>query len=507
MILSISLALLVAGALLVALNRTEIPEIPIYLASGIVLSVSASFAKSYGIVSHRVVEAEIMRELALLGLGILIFYRTSGMLIDPNRKTAVDSFKTSIMTSTVLFAGVTGISLYLGFGSIEALIFGISASIGSTLLDSGLVKEEARKNHIYGWLTEDINFYDDVLGIVVFTTIISTVTGLGFLHALLTSLTVIFSGLVLRKPFSNLMMKVTGGENELILLSGISTLISAIWLTQASGISALEGMYAAGLIMVNTELGFRVRERFSSVKDFFTALSFISIGYLLSVPTLTEVIAAFVIFIAVIVVRPVFSTVVLRLLGYDLRSSFMGSIQFAQISEIAVVAALILAPFTSSPVLEVVSLAFAASVTVAHLIQDHKRGIFKFIFSDYELDSEKSYIPEDLEDHVILAGYDWKTRGIEKITERTVLAVDYSLENIEEAENRDIPHLLADLNSDEAWAEAKVDEAAAVVSAVSDDEVLEKIKEMDTEAEKITARKDTEEVDEQLREMLKEALK
>ncbi|EHK01301.1 hypothetical protein HRED_08940 [Candidatus Haloredivivus sp. G17] len=74
MIISISLALMIAGILLVILNRTDIPEIPIYLGSGLLLSLLVSLAQSRGIVSHEFIEAEIMREIALLGLSILIFY-------------------------------------------------------------------------------------------------------------------------------------------------------------------------------------------------------------------------------------------------------------------------------------------------------------------------------------------------------------------------------------------------------------------------------------------------
>ncbi|EHK01365.1 hypothetical protein HRED_08668 [Candidatus Haloredivivus sp. G17] len=50
-----------------------------------------------------------------------------------------------------------------------------------------------------------------------------------------------------------------------MLLSGIATLISIVWITESTGVSALAGIYAAGLMLVNTELGFRVRERFTAV--------------------------------------------------------------------------------------------------------------------------------------------------------------------------------------------------------------------------------------------------
>jgi CPA2 family monovalent cation:H+ antiporter-2 len=323
MIISISLALMIAGILLVILNRTDIPEIPIYLGSGLLLSLLVSLAQSRGIVSHEFIEAEIMREIALLGLSILIFYNTSGMLLDPKRSTAIDSFKTSLWMSIVSFAGITGLSLYFGFNSLESLLFGVTGSVGSTLLDSGLVKEEARKNHIYGWITEDIDFYDDLFGIVVLTLILASVGGIVPFTGLLVSLVLILSALVLRDYFSRIIMKITGGENELVLLSGIATLISIVWITESTGVSALAGIYAAGLMLVNTELGFRVRERFTAVKDFFTALSFISIGYLLTLPGMRYIGAVTGLVLFASVIRPLFSTQVLRLQGYDLRTSFM----------------------------------------------------------------------------------------------------------------------------------------------------------------------------------------
>ncbi|EHK01150.1 hypothetical protein HRED_09472 [Candidatus Haloredivivus sp. G17] len=41
---------MIAGILLVILNRTDIPEIPIYLGSGLLLSLLVSLAQSRGIV-------------------------------------------------------------------------------------------------------------------------------------------------------------------------------------------------------------------------------------------------------------------------------------------------------------------------------------------------------------------------------------------------------------------------------------------------------------------------
>ena len=506
MIISISLALMIAGILLVILNRTDIPEIPIYLGSGLLLSLLVSLAQSRGIVSHEFIEVEIMREIALLGLSILIFYNTSGMLLDPKRSTAIDSFKTSIWMSFVSFAGITGISFYFGFNTLESLLFGVTGSVSSTLLDSGLVKEEARKNHIYGWITEDINFYDDLFGIVVLTLILASAGGIVPFTGLVVSCVLILSTLLLRDYFSRIIMKITGGENELVLLSGIATLIFIVWITESTGVSALAGIYAAGLILVNTELGFRVRERFSAVKDFFTALSFISIGYLLTLPGVRYIgpVTGLVLFASVL--RPLFSTQILRLQGYDLRTSFMASVQSSQISEIVVVGALLLAPLTESPVFETVAIGFATTTLIAHLVEDREQYIFDRIFSKYELDSEKSFVPNNIEKHVILAGYDWKTKNLEKVVDNDVVIADYSLERIQNAEEKHLPHLLADLHSDEAWEKLEVEKASVIVSAIDDSKLVDKIENLDTDAKKIILRPESDEVTDELREMLANAL-
>ncbi|EHK01101.1 sodium/hydrogen exchanger, partial [Candidatus Haloredivivus sp. G17] len=152
-------------------------------------------------------------------------------------------------------------------------------------------------------------------------------------------------------------------------------------------------------MLVNTELGFRVRERFTAVKDFFTALFFISIGYLLTLPGMRYIGAVTGLVLFASVIRPLFSTQVLRLQGYDLRTSFMASVQSSQISEIVVVGALLLAPLTESPVFETVAIGFATTTLIAHLVEDREQYIFDKIFSQYDLDSEKSYVPNDIENH------------------------------------------------------------------------------------------------------------
>ncbi|PSH01640.1 MAG: hypothetical protein BRC27_01505 [Nanohaloarchaea archaeon SW_10_44_10] len=317
---------------------------------------------------------------------------------------------------------------------------------------------------------------------------------------------IIAAALLLREVYSSIVMKLTGGENELITLSGIATLILMVWLTEYIGISALAGIYAAGLILVDTELGFSVRERFSSVKDFFTALSFFSIGYLLTVPRPEYLVLATALVVFTSVLKPLLSAVTLKLLGYDLRTGFMAGIQTAQVTELAVLGSILIIPFTDGSVFEAMALAFTVSIMIAHLVEDHEQYLFEKLFSSYELDSEMTVIPRNLQDHVIIAGYDWKTRDLEQAIEKDILVIDYDIESIKEAARRDLPHLLADLKSEDVWKKASVDKASMIVSAINDQDLIEKIRDKEVDAEKILVEKDSEEVTERLREMLSDSL-
>ncbi|EHK01824.1 hypothetical protein HRED_06827 [Candidatus Haloredivivus sp. G17] len=95
----------------------------------------------------------------------------------------------------------------------------------------------------------------------------------------------------------------------------------------------------------------------------------------------------------------------------------------------------------------------------------------------------------------------------EKVVDNDVIVADYSLERIQDAEEKDLPHVLADLHSDEAWEKLEVEKASVIVSAIDDSKLVHKIEGLDVEAEKIVLTSDSDEVRDELREMLSEALK
>ena len=506
MIISISLGLIISGLLLFAFKGFDIPEIPLYLLSGALMSSAVSFGQANGYLSHSYIETGIVKELALLGLGILVFYTTSNIELDKRLKTSVDGFKSSLWLTATITGLVTGISLMIGFSRFESVLFGFASSVGSTMLDFGIVREKARSNHIYGRLTENRNFFTDILLVTGFSALITVYSSLRTVSGIMIVFTLITATLVSRKYFGSLMMKITDGVEEVLLLSGIMIFVSLSYTTEFFGLTALPGIFAAGLLLVDTELGYKIRERLSGIKDFFTALSFFSIGYLFSLPSGNYLIASIILIITALVLRPASQLLYSILQGYDLRTGFMTSLQTAHVSEITLLAALISAPLIGFSAFNTIVLAFAVSVVIAEITEDNEQYLFERLFSEYELNSEKSELPRDLSNHVIIAGYDGKTQGREDELDEKVVISDYSLERIEEAEERGNYHLLADLESQKTWDVLKADEAKMIVSAIDDQKVRENIKEFES-PRKILASEDSKQVKDRLRVMLSDSMK
>jgi predicted Kef-type K+ transport protein len=501
MIISISLALMVAGMLLFVLRGFDVPEIPLYLVSGLALSAFVGFGEAQGFLPESFVEPAIITELASLGLGILVFYTTSGMELDSRRKTSLDSFKSSTWLFAVSFGSVAGISSLLGIPAFGSFLLGLAASVGSTMLDFGIVKEETRAGHIYGRLTENTNFFTDLFAVVAFGGAISAFTGAGAVTGIMSSTALILAALLLRRPFGSVIMRVTDGESELLLLSGVMAFVCSAVASELLGVTALPGIYAAGILMVDTELGYRVRERFSSIKDFFTALAFFSIGFMFEVPPTRYLVAALAVGAVAVVLRPLLQILFTRIQGYDLRTGFMSSLQTSHVSEVALLSSLIAMPVAGDLVFNSVAFVFAVSVVFAELVEDNEQYLFERLFSSYELDPEKTDLPENPSGHVILAGYDEKTEGIEDMFDREVVVADFDLERIEEAEERGLYHLLADLESSEAWKTMNAREASLVVSGTGDGSVKNMVQEIEGPT-KVTVDPDSDSVEQRLRSML-----
>lgn len=502
MIIEITLIFIAVAASAAALNRFDIPSLPLYILTGFLTGLLLRYTGQTAFV-----DMEVLQNMIYLGLAIVVFYATTRFNLDRTRSTSLDSFKSSIYISIISLIIFTGTALTLDFPIVDSIIIGMLAAFGSTLVNSKVVDNELKENHIHGWLTEDINLYQDIIAVTIVVSLFSYIsTGLIFI-SLMASLLILAAMLMIRKPLSHRFLNITK-DREIISLLALSSFIGLTLITENHGLTALTGIIAAGFLYTDTELGYIIRERTRPVKDFFAALSFFSIGILIQVPEGEYLLISGLLIAFITVIRPLLTALTLYVEGYDVRTSYLAGFEMNEASEISLLAALIVSPFISEGLLSAAVTVFAFTVFISHISEMHDRAFFDRFLSSYEFDPEKEELPRDPEGHTIIAGFDDKTQGLTDILdEEDTVVIDYDLDRIHEAEEKGLYHLLGDLYSGKTWEKAKYKDADMIVSAVSDQGVIDKIEGLETDAETIIiSESDGEDVDAALKQMIREKI-
>lgn len=502
MIFEITLVFMMIAAVSAALNRFNIPSLPLYILTGFLTGLVMRYTGQAGFIGE-----EVLQNMIYLGLAIVVFYATTRFSLDKNRSTSLDSFKSSVYISIISLIIFTGTSLILDFPVIESIIIGMIAAFGSTLVNSKIVDDELKKNHIHGWLTEDINLYQDIMAVALIVSLFTYISTGQIFVSLTSSLLILTTALTIRKPLSHHLLNITE-EKEIISLLGLSTLIGLTLITENYGLTALTGVIAAGFLYTDTELGYIIRERIRPVKDFFAALSFFSIGFMIQVPEAEYLIISGLLIGFITVLRPLLTALTLYVEGYDVRTSYLAGFEMNEASELSLLAALIVSPFISEGLLSATVTVFAFTVFISHISELRNREFFDRFLSRYEFDPEKEELPRNLEGHTVVAGFDDKTQRITDILdEENIVVIDYSLDRIREAEEQGLYHLLGDLYSSKTWEKAEYREADEIVSAVSDQALIDKINALETDAEIITiSESDRDDIDAALRQMIREKI-
>lgn len=512
MISGIAAAIILASLLLILTRKLAINPIPIYLLTGILFGYIADFSVLSEIIGEEFFDEEILFNLIYIGLGIAVFFSASNFVLrKEEERIDIDTVKSSM--AVISFSLITGFLIfsYIGFEVLEASILSITLAFGSSMANSSIINEETRKDHIYGDILERMNIFEDILIVLVLVVIYSLITGGNPGISVLAASLIVSASLILRKRFSDIMKDLLEGKNEAVMLLGITLFIGLTLMTESLGLTGLTGIVAAGLLLADTDIGFEIRERLSSIKDFFTALGFISIGTVLYMPTGQYLIAVALITVFTLILRPILISLTLHLEGYDLRTSFIVSTQSNQVSEISVLGALILAPFISVQVISAITLSFAIAMVISVMIERHGHRIFETVFSNYEIVPEKTELPEELENHIIIAGFDHKTEQINELIpeEHDTVVIDYSPRRINRADDLGLYHILGDLNSLETWRLANYKKSLHIISAVSEKDTLRKIRDLETDSNKIIVdrEEDGELIDMKLGELISEEVK
>lgn len=273
---------------------------------------------------------------------------------------------------------------------------------------------------------------------------------------------------------------------EVFLLTVVLLFLGISFITSQFGLSLALGAFVAGMVLSESEYNHQVTAEFLPFRDVFNSIFFVSIGLLLSIGALIENLSTVLLWVIFLIVgKTLIVWTVVQLLGFPQRVSAMTALGLAQVGEFSFVLAksgrgvdlLSDADYQSFLAATIISMiATPFLIAAAPRFGDFAQSLFKDKVDD-ELFKDESdgdiHVTSSggLENHVIIVGYGLNGRNLARVL-RAVLVpytiLDLNAETVRQAKEKGEKINFGDATRREVLHHAHIEEANALVLAMSD---------------------------------------
>lgn len=284
--------------------------------------------------------------LAELGIALLLF--VVGLKLDVNLIRNMGKVALLTGLGQVLFTTVFGYLIAIAFGMspVTALYVAVALTFSSTIIIVKLLSDKKEIQTLHGQISIGFLIVQDVVVILVMIflsafgnpeaeelhveILMILLKGFGLL-----ALTAFFMRWVL--PW---LMHSLAKSQELLLLFAMAWAVTLAALSNFLGFSNEVGAFLGGLSIASTPYKEVISGRLVSVRDFLLLFFFINLGSNLNISLLgDQLFPALTFSFFVLIGNPVIVMIIMGLMGYRKRTSFLAGLTVAQISEFSLILA------------------------------------------------------------------------------------------------------------------------------------------------------------------------
>jgi Kef-type K+ transport system membrane component KefB/Trk K+ transport system NAD-binding subunit len=284
--------------------------------------------------------------LASIGIALLLF--VVGLKLDFHTIRTLGPVALATGLGQIVFTSVIGffIAVALGMDALTAAYVAIALTFSSTIIIVKLLSDKREIDALHGriavgfLIVQDLAVVLTMIGITAIggdraaeqSLIVHAATivvrGLGFLGAL--ALLTVF---VLPRATTFL-----ARSPELLALTGIAWAVVLAAAAEALGLSKEVGAFLAGASLASTPYRESLGNRLVTVRDFLLLFFFIDLGARLDLTMLGATVIPALIFSAFVLIgNPIIVMVIMGVMGYRKRTSFLAGLTVAQISEFSLI--------------------------------------------------------------------------------------------------------------------------------------------------------------------------
>lgn len=391
------------------------------------------------------IDGELMLELARLGIAFLVFTISVQLHSERVRTVVSDTEVVAIVQALILgvlgilFALLVGLGLEFGFfgdtgieegvGLEQALFVGIAAALSSTIVGTALFTKP-KTDIVHDHLSSEIDSFNNFLAVFLLLVVSA---GIFALEPVATQLgygvMLLATAIIINRYLFGILERLAGGSDESMLVGIVALLILFLAAAEFLETSIVVGAFAAGFAVRDNPVEYsEVFNGLTSIREFFVAIFFATVGALVALPAPTAVasepsatlapfvpvatIALGLVFLTV-VVKPIVTVALLVYSGYDRRSATLTGLELDHVGEFSIIVAIeaLVLGLLINPVFEAIILAAAVSMILSNFTHIYDEQIYQLMVDRgwlgqpyHKMDDWKS-VPDDIADHVVIVGY------------------------------------------------------------------------------------------------------
>ncbi len=374
----LAIVIVLASALGVAAKILKQPIVVAYLFAGLIIG--------YFSLSH-VVAQESFQIFSELGIMFLLFL--VGLEINYNSLRLVGKASVIVGLAQIFFTSLFGfiIAQLFGFGMMPSLYIAIALTFSSTVIVVQLLSEKNSLNSLHGKITIGFLLVQDLVAILILVVLSGLQDGSGFSWLQLGL--VIFEGIALLvammligRKIMPVIFNLLARSQDLLFISTLAWLFVVVAVVQKLGFSLEIGGLIAGIALANSSEIYEITSKFKPLRDFFMVIFFVILGSLMIMSSFSGLIWPIIILsLFVLIGNPLIVLVIMGLMGYERRISFLTGVNVAQISEFSLILAALGLKIghLSQPVVSLITAVGVITITASTYLIIHAEKIFQWL--------------------------------------------------------------------------------------------------------------------------------
>ncbi len=464
----LSIVVLIAATLGIVARLLKQPVMLAYIFTGMAIGAFSFF---------HLTSKELFQTFSDLGIMFLLFL--IGLEINYSSLRLVSRPSILVGLGQIVLTFIPGffIARFFDFNVLQSAYIAIALTFSSTIIVIKLLSEKKEANSLYGKISIGLLLVQDFVAILLLIFLAGIEVGrenitLNILLTLIKGAALFAATLYLGRKILPLIFDKIARSQELLFLASLAWCLGIATIVYKVGFSIEIGGFLAGLALANSSENFQISARIRSLRDFFILIFFVVLGSSLIFSNLSGLTFPIIVFsLFVLIGNPLIVLIIMGLMGYRKRTSFLCGVTVAQISEFSLILAAVGLKLghLNGQAVSLITATGLITITLSTYLIIYADKIFRRLhkylsFFERRKLKEEDFITKESKP-IILIGFQRTGQSIAfNLNKKDLLVVDFDPEVISYLRKCDFDYLFGDITDLDIFERVNFNKAHLVIS-------------------------------------------